>query len=320
MNVTKNKKIKRKEEVKFIFNQFNIDIVNNYINQDKNLNKSELTIYPLKRTAIIFLAYLEKNNINIKNLDINIIKKYLKTIPETYSIYTKKNQFKYLKDFLIYLYDSDIISEKIWLVIPNVKINNYCKIPSVFLEEDIRKIFNEIDRSNYTGKLIYAIALMALRYGLRIIDIKNLKFENIDWKHKKINIIQSKTKKELQLPLLDDVADALIDYIKNARVDCSEKYIFVNLKGKQYSINTNFYTDFNIYVQKAKLNISKDTKKGIHSFRHSIASRLLNENIPLPIISSILGHTSTLSTTNYLKIDNNQLKKCCLYLEDTYEK
>lgn len=50
--------------------------------------------------------------------------------------------------------------------------------------------------------------------------------------------------------------------------------------------------------------------------RHTLASSLLKENIPLPIISTILGHSNTSSTTIYLKIDKEKLLKCCLSLEE----
>lgn len=318
MDVTENLKKYRKEETKFIYDKNNIDIVNNYINQDKNKDKSELTIYPLKRTAIIFLSYLENKKINVENININVIEQYIKSLPDYYTRFTKKDSLRYLKDFLKYLCETKIISENLWLFVPNVRTSNYAKIPSVFNDDEIVKIFNAINRDNYTGKLIYAVSILSLRYGLRLIDIKNLKFENIDWKNGKINIIQSKTGIPLELPLLEDVADALIDYIKNARSTSKTNYIFVTKKGNKYSINNNFYDQFTKFVEKANLDNLKGRKIGIYSLKHSLASRLLKENIPLPIISSIFGHSSTLSTTSYIKVDNNQLEKCCLNMEDVY--
>ena len=53
-------------------------------------------------------------------------------------------------------------------------------------------------------------------------------------------------------------------------------------------------------------------KHGPHALRHSLASVLLEENTPLPIISEVLGHANTESTSVYLKIDINQLSKFSL--------
>ena len=49
-----------------------------------------------------------------------------------------------------------------------------------------------------------------------------------------------------------------------------------------------------------------------YTLRHSLASRLLEHEIPLPVISEILGHTTTETTMAYLRIDISELRKCAL--------
>jgi integrase len=66
------------------------------------------------------------------------------------------------------------------------------------------------------------------------------------------------------------------------------------------------------YMRLAKIPLSPNKKKGMHSLRHTLASRLLAEHTPLPIISDILGHVSTDSTAVYLKVDVNRLRECAL--------
>ena len=66
------------------------------------------------------------------------------------------------------------------------------------------------------------------------------------------------------------------------------------------------------YMRLAKIPISPHKKKGIHSLRHTLASRLLAENTPLPVISDILGHISSDATAVYLKVDINRLRECAL--------
>ncbi len=53
-------------------------------------------------------------------------------------------------------------------------------------------------------------------------------------------------------------------------------------------------------------------KSGSHALPHSLAKRLLEHKIPLPVISEILGHTNTETTMTYLRVDINELKKCAL--------
>ncbi len=62
----------------------------------------------------------------------------------------------------------------------------------------------------------------------------------------------------------------------------------------------------------AGIKIQNGKKHGPHALRHSLASALLEANTPLPVISEVLGHTDTRSTSVYLKIDINQLRTCAL--------
>ena len=65
-------------------------------------------------------------------------------------------------------------------------------------------------------------------------------------------------------------------------------------------------------MRTAGIKVQNGKKHGPHALRHSLASALLEENTPLPIISEVLGHTNTESTSAYLKIDITQLRKCSL--------
>lgn len=57
---------------------------------------------------------------------------------------------------------------------------------------------------------------MATRLGLRSSDVRDLKFSNINWDTNEICLVQYKTKQTIALPLLRDVGEAIIAYIKMA--------------------------------------------------------------------------------------------------------
>jgi site-specific recombinase XerD len=58
----------------------------------------------------------------------------------------------------------------------------------------------------------------------------------------------------------------------------------------------------------------KGTQKGLRVFRYSLATTLLAEGVPVPIIASILGHSNKESTNIYLSADEVHLKECALGL------
>ena len=51
---------------------------------------------------------------------------------------------------------------------------------------------------------------------------------------------------------------------------------------------------------------------GPHALRHSLATNLMNNNVPISAISSLLGHTSTITTEIYLTVDEKNLKNLSL--------
>ena len=91
------------------------------------------------------------------------------------------------------------------------------RIPSFYNKDEVATIENSIDRSGSVGKRNYAILLLATRLGLRASDIAALSFNNIDWDKNLITLIMQKTGKIIELPLLPEVGNAIIAYLKYGR-------------------------------------------------------------------------------------------------------
>ncbi len=162
------------------------------------------------------------------------------------------------------------------------------------------------------GKHDYLILSLLIYYGIRVGDIINLKFENIDWNSNTINIVQQKTNNPLTLPLIDEVKYPLIDYLKNARYPLEDEHILVTLCAPRTCYKQqSFQRIVTKYMKKAGVDYS-DKHHGTHTMRHSLASGLLNENVPISAISGILGHRSINTTDVYLTVDQRNLKEISL--------
>jgi integrase len=175
-----------------------------------------------------------------------------------------------------------------------------------------------IDRNNPIGKRDYAMIVLACVLGLRIGDIKTLRFSNFDWDGKKLSLIQHKTHKPLTLPLPDTVGWAVIDYIKNGRPSYYESDIVFCKHMPPFDP----FPDSNhlgqlikYYMQKAGISRYRKRHSGFHSLRHSVGSMLLEMETPLPVITTILGHSNSDITAVYLKTDLKKLAECVLNTE-----
>ena len=65
-----------------------------------------------------------------------------------------------------------------------------------------------------------------------------------------------------------------------------------------------------------KAGVRRDGRRcGFHSLRHTAGAMMLEEGTPLPVISSVLGHTTGTTTTAYLHSDLEGLRRCAIELE-----
>ncbi len=183
-----------------------------------------------------------------------------------------------------------------------------------FSVQEATQIISGIDRTTACGKRDYAILMLAMHTGLRGIDILQLTFSNISWGSHEIHLIQSKTERQLILPVSVCVLNAIADYILNARPK-SEETSIIFLKVCKPHLPLKSWSAHSIVKRNAKsAGITWDASeyKGFHSFRRSLASWMLEAEIPLDTIKEILGHTSVNASKPYIAINVSGLANCAL--------
>lgn len=217
-----------------------------------------------------------------------------------------------VKNFLSYLYEEQLLSKDYSKVIQRTNCKQQPRLPSVFSAEEVSCILNSIDRANPSGKRDYAMMLLAAKLGMRVSDIAGLKFENINWNKGIIEFVQFKTQKEITLPLLPEVGNAIIDYLKYARPVSDEHHCFLQqIFPYKKSTPQDVSGTAAFHIRRSGISI-KERRHGAHALRHSFATTLLENKTILPVISEALGHHHTASTMFYLRVDKKQLKQCAL--------
>ena len=224
-----------------------------------------------------------------------------------------------LKTFLGLLFTEELVTADLRGCLPHVRIMRQAFVPSSWKVEDVQKMLDSIDRNNPEGKRDYAILLLVTRLGLRVSDIRNLRLGNLNWTRKNITITMFKTKRPLELPLLEDVGWSLIDYLKNGRPESKSDCVFIRHKAPYsgFSDSNTLHRMLSRRMNRAGISM-KGQKHGLHSLRSTLARQMLENGTPLPVISETLGHVSVQTTSNYLKIDLNGLKNCVIDPEEVF--
>ena len=285
-----------------------------YIDQRRFTGYSEDTLQSYAIYLDRFSDYL--NNIGVKHID-ELNDALVLGFTHTFTNYSPAvihNTLCSLRTFFHYLFQEGIVSKDFAYTVPRDGYRSRTKVPSAYPKEDVEQLIKCIDRGNPKGKRDYAMILLASRLGLRAQDICDLSFENLKWGTNTLEIVQGKTEEPVILPLLNDVGLAIIDYLKYARPECTTtNAIFLRLIPPMGKLEApTLHSIVTHHMRKAGVKVQDGKKHGPHALRHSLASALLADNTPLPVISEILGHTSTASTSVYLKIDIHQLRNCSL--------
>lgn len=217
-----------------------------------------------------------------------------------------------LRAVLADLYSKKIVNFRTANILTNYKTRSGRKLPSYYTPEEVICIEKSVDRKYAMGKRDYAMILLATRLGLRSSDIRLIQFSNINWESNLILLEQFKTKKPMELPLLIDIGEAILDYIQHSRPKSTSKYIFLRAAAPYMPLGgTALNTIFKKYFIKSNVEFAKK-RHGPHSMRHSLATNLLKNGTPLPVISETLGHSNTTSTMPYIHLDTQGLLKCSL--------
>lgn len=226
---------------------------------------------------------------------------------------TLSNEKMILREFLDFLYQKRLIDLNGHIVFPVIKANRKNKMISSYTKEELEKILNVIDITTKVGKFQKLVLVLLIYYGLRASDIVNLKFNDINWETSKISIIQLKTKQPLTLPLIDEVKFPLLDYIKNARNESVDKnYILATLLAPYQKYKASALEQhITPLMNKAGIDYS-NKHHGPHSFRHSLATNMINTNVPIEQIKEILGHECIKSTAIYITKDSTHLRELTL--------
>jgi integrase len=259
-----------------------------------------------------FLAFTGRRG-GLAGLDAGIIGAFVATLAG-YQAKTVEHKRCAVRSFLRFAGSDGLVDGAVLEAVPAAKPARQARIPSVWDPAEVTKILRAVDRGNPCGKRDYAIILLITRLGLRGIDVRRLRFGDLDWPGNRLSVVQAKTGRRVQLPLLKDVGWAIIDYIRHGRPqsDCPEVFLRHTAPIGPFSDQDHLHQILVKHARTAHVPVGEKRRHGMHSLRHTLATRLMEDGTPVEQIADILGHQSVASTGVYLKSSLGLLAKCAL--------
>ena len=186
-----------------------------------------------------------------------------------------------------------------------------------FTREETGRLLDGIETGTPCGKRDHAMVALAVSTGLRCCDIVALRLDEIDWRRDQIRLVQAKTSRPLVLPLPAPAGNAVAEWILHGRPTCDAPEVFVRLKAPLVKLgNSTGSTLMRRRLGRAGIDRAARDGKSFHALRRTTGTRLIESGAGLPLTAQILGHGRINSSRRYFALASEQLRQCCLPLEE----
>jgi site-specific recombinase XerD len=172
-------------------------------------------------------------------------------------------------------------------------------VPRFLVADDVQRVIDSCTDHAFERR-DRAVLLLLSRLALRASEVAQLKFSDIDWRNGGISVC-GKGRRQESLPLPQEVGDAILRYVKEARPSLQVPEVFTTVLAPYHALTRAAVT----HIVRAALHRAgiKAPINGAHVLRHSAATAMLRQGVSLAGVGAVLRHRSPMTTTHYAKVD-----------------
>lgn len=181
-------------------------------------------------------------------------------------------------------------------------------LPRYISIEEVERVIASCDTATAVGVRDRAVILLLARLGLRSGDVSRLLLSDIDWRNAQVSV-SGKSKRPANLPLPQDVGDALLQYIRTVRPRVDGDHVFLRLMAPFTPFSSSSAVSRIVLRALVRAGVETAGCRGGHLFRHSLATHMLRSGASLDAIGALLRHESVETTRIYAKTDVPMLQE-----------
>jgi integrase/recombinase XerD len=270
---------------------------------------SESTIRHSRQNIGDFLAFLGFNRrpSAIRALKIQQVDTFLREAAKKNNRFSLQSIVGTLRAYLRRVHAQGVLRVPLHEQIDTPRVYQLERLPRALPWVQAMALLRSIDRRHADGLRDFTMLYLAVRYGLRSSEVVSLRLDDINWRERTLRVAQIKTRHSLFLPLTDEAGDILCRYLREARPSSRHRELFLRLNAP---VRPMVSTSINMIL------INRIRRSGLqlphvssHCLRHSFATHLLRQGAAVKDIGDALGHRSLRTTSAYLRLAVDDLRK-----------
>ena len=218
-----------------------------------------------------------------------------------------------VRSFLRFAYCQEYLKADLSPLSPAIRSPHMGKVARSIPPECIDMLVSRINGNAPADLRDRAIIAVLSTYGVRGVQVRRLRLEDLDWEQNTIRFPAAKGGRAIQQHLSAKVGNRIAEYLLKARPSCSYPEVFLSTcePAAPFTISAQLSSILKKRIKQAGVELPQGVSYGSHSFRHAFASRLYGR-VPFKDIVDMLGHRDPSSTLIYGKVDTVALAKAAL--------
>jgi integrase/recombinase XerD len=279
-----------------------------YLRCDKGLAEPSLRVYlPL---VADLLDYLKRRNggVQLRRLDAGVLRAFLLDRARGRSSAFVRLLATSLRSFLRFLHWQGGITHDLTAAVPSVRRWTQPEVPGKLTPEEVDRVLHAPDITTARGRRDLAILLLLAELGLRAHEVLTLELGDIRWRTGEI-LIRGKGGRRDLLPLPREAGAAVARYLHLDRGVRPTQRVFLRANAPRVPLAGPAGIGHIVRRAMAQAAVVRPKQMAAHLFRHTLASRMLQQGAGLRDIAEVLRHRAPGSTEIYARIDLRSLNE-----------
>jgi len=286
-----------------------------YLHEMRGMAEATITNHSRHLRPFLHFLRFDGSASGLRRLEPRQIEAFLRKAARTNNRFSMQHIVATLRTYLKERHAQGALARPLHLQIDTPRVYRGERLPRALPWTQVQTFIQSIDCSEPFGRRDFTLLYLAAAYGLRSKELVHLTLDDIDWTGGVLHIRQTKTRQTLQLPLTDEAAKVLIDYLRKARPKSSRRELFMRMRAPFIPLHPASVGD----VLHHRLGCSGLDLPlfGMHVLRLSFATRLMQQGVSIKAIGDTLGHRDFESTSVYLRLDVDDLRGVALPVPPT---